>query len=110
MALRVRIRGDSMAPTFRDGELVAVDRDAYSATTHPIEGDVVLARHPIRRDVRIVKRVAHVVPESGNSRKSSLTVKVERMGGTKAHRYPTMHEMSSLPKSSHLQTPMAVTF
>ena len=53
-----------MAPTFRDGELVAVDRDAYSPTTHPIEGDVVLARHPIRRDVRIVKRVTHV-PESG---------------------------------------------
>lgn len=52
-----------MAPTFQDGDRVAVDPNAYSDMTHPIEGDVVLARHPFRRDVRIVKRVARLTPE-----------------------------------------------
>ena len=51
-----------MEPTLHDGDVVKVDLDAY-ATTSPQPGDVILARHPFIRDVRIVKRVARVVPE-----------------------------------------------
>ena len=51
-----------MEPTFREGDVVEVDPDAYAAAP-PCVGDVILVRHPFRRDVRLVKRVAQLVPE-----------------------------------------------
>lgn len=60
--MHFRVRGSSMEPTIRDGDVVDVDPEAY-ADAPPQPGDVILARHPFVRDLRIVKRVARVVPE-----------------------------------------------
>lgn len=49
------IEGDSMLPTLDDGDKVLV---------HPradlIVGDIVLAEHPYRTDVKIVKRISNI--------------------------------------------------
>ncbi len=51
-----------MTPTFLDGDVVRVDAGRYLKT--PVAaGDVVLAAHPYKRDVRIVKRVDHVTED-----------------------------------------------
>jgi nickel-type superoxide dismutase maturation protease len=54
---RVRVRGTSMEPALPDGSLVLVDPAAYRSRP-PAAGDVVLARHPFVRDLRLIKRVA----------------------------------------------------
>jgi len=53
---RVRIIGPSMEPTLRNGEWWLVRR-----TTKVGSGDVVLVRHPQRRDLLMVKRLDHPV-------------------------------------------------
>ena len=50
-----------MYPTLLDGQEVLVDPRAYRRAP-PAPGDVVLARHPFRRDVRILKRLTHQTP------------------------------------------------
>ena len=59
---RFRVAGESMAPGLRDGDPVWVDPRAYRASA-PRPGDVVLARHPFKRSVRMIKRVADVGPD-----------------------------------------------
>jgi signal peptidase I len=56
-ARRVVVRGRSMAPALLPGERVLFDRLAYREAP-PRAGDVVLARHPQRPGLRMVKRVA----------------------------------------------------
>ena len=58
-ARRVVIQGWSMYPTLAPGERVLFDRLAYHSE-RPRRGDVVLARHPTRRSLKLVKRVAAV--------------------------------------------------
>ena len=54
----IRVEGDSMAPLLKSGDVVLVDPRA------PIEpGDVVLARHPFRSSVRMLKRLISVEPD-----------------------------------------------
>jgi signal peptidase I len=48
-----------MYPTLAPGERVLFDRLAYRQE-RPRRGDVVLARHPTRRSLKLVKRVAAV--------------------------------------------------
>jgi nickel-type superoxide dismutase maturation protease len=55
MFRRVRIAGQSMAPTLREGETLLVNTRAYRAAP-PRVGDVVLAWHP-DGSRKIVKRV-----------------------------------------------------
>ena len=62
--LRFKIAGDSMAPTLRSGETVLVDPRAFRRRPARV-GDVVLARHPYRTDVKIVKRIAGVDARGG---------------------------------------------
>ena len=51
----IRVEGDSMSPLLNSGDLVLVDPRA------PIKpGDIVLARHPFRSSVRILKRLISV--------------------------------------------------
>jgi len=51
-----------MRPTLRPGDQVLIDPSAYRR--HPPRiGDVVLARHPYRRDVEMVKRIARTLPD-----------------------------------------------
>jgi nickel-type superoxide dismutase maturation protease len=59
---RFRVDGDSMSPALAPGDQILVDLGAYRRT-RPRPGDVVLARHPYRRDVRLVKRVAGVAAD-----------------------------------------------
>jgi nickel-type superoxide dismutase maturation protease len=59
---RVVVRGESMAPALSPGERVLFDRIAY-VLEDPRVGEVVLARHPARPGVRMVKRVADVTGE-----------------------------------------------
>ena len=48
-----------MYPLLRDGDEIDVDLDAYRGGA-PRPGDVVLARHPLKRGVEMVKRVLRV--------------------------------------------------
>ena len=58
-ARRVVIRGWSMYPTLAPGERVLFDALAYRLG-RPRRGDVVLAKHPQRPSMKLVKRVAAV--------------------------------------------------
>ncbi|NNK91327.1 MAG: nickel-type superoxide dismutase maturation protease [Acidimicrobiia bacterium] len=51
---RVRVVGESMAPTLHAGDVVFVDPRIGS--TESIEGAIVVARHPHRLDLELVKR------------------------------------------------------
>lgn len=53
------VGGESMRPTLRPGQRVLVDPRAYARRV-PALGDIVVARHPFRREVHLVKRVARV--------------------------------------------------
>ena len=57
-ALDVRIQGDSMWPSYRNGDVVsfAPCDETYVARVN----DVVLVRHPMKDDVLMVKRVSVV--------------------------------------------------
>ena len=52
------VQGDSMLPGLKDGDVVLVD--PYAA---PRIGDVVLARHPFKKSVQIIKRIKEISPE-----------------------------------------------
>ncbi|MBI4498254.1 MAG: signal peptidase I [Chloroflexi bacterium] len=56
-AKRVVVREWSMSPTLLPDEYVLVDRLAYWFG-HPQRGDIVLARHPHRPEMLLLKRVA----------------------------------------------------
>jgi nickel-type superoxide dismutase maturation protease len=51
----VRVRGDSMMPTLDDGDVVLVARGADMNI-----GDVVLAQHPYKQSVTILKRITAI--------------------------------------------------
>jgi nickel-type superoxide dismutase maturation protease len=53
----VRVEGDSMSPVLQPGDRVLVDP---KASLEP--GDVILARHPFRSSVRILKRLRSFEP------------------------------------------------
>ncbi len=53
---RMRVRGASMEPTLRDGDVVFINPAAY-AQTRPLDGDVVVAKHPKQLELEIIKRV-----------------------------------------------------
>jgi nickel-type superoxide dismutase maturation protease len=50
-----RVEGDSMLPTVRDGDAVLIET-AFDLAV----GDIVLAEHPYRKGVKILKRVAEI--------------------------------------------------
>jgi signal peptidase I len=56
-ARRVTVRGWSMYPALRPGDRVLFDRLAYWGD-RPRRGDLVLAVHPARPGLRMVKRIA----------------------------------------------------
>jgi len=60
---RFQVEGQSMAPTLMPGDTILVNPTAYRSTT-PAIGDVVLCRHPFKKDVDMVKRV-HSLSEAG---------------------------------------------
>ena len=59
--VQVRINGHSMWPTYPD-QHVATFR-TVEATQHIPPGTVVLAQHPLKPEVKVVKRVRHITDE-----------------------------------------------
>ncbi|MCH1616521.1 MAG: S26 family signal peptidase [Candidatus Poseidonia sp.] len=59
--LDVRIQGDSMWPTFHDGQILTFCEIDEAATLEV--GDVVLAHHPLKKDVLMVKRIHRIEPD-----------------------------------------------
>ncbi|PIE35338.1 nickel-type superoxide dismutase maturation protease [candidate division KSB3 bacterium] len=57
---RFRITGMSMTPLLKPGDEILIDPRAYRRHS-PCVGDIVVARHPYRMDVRVIKRVAQVL-------------------------------------------------
>ncbi len=60
--LDVRIQGDSMWPTFSDGEVLTF-QETDAQTIFEV-GDVVLVLHPLKADVLMVKRI-HRIEDNG---------------------------------------------
>ena len=54
--IEVRIHGDSMWPTLRDGDCVKAETDIS-----PEIGNIVIAKHPWK-EIHIVKRVKEILP------------------------------------------------
>ena len=52
-----RIEGDSMHPTLKEGDLVLINPHAALAI-----GDIVVARHPFKKSINIIKRIAEILP------------------------------------------------
>jgi len=59
--VHVRIHGHSMWPTYEDQQIVAFRR--IEEGTVPATGLVVLAQHPLKPDVKVVKRIRHVTDD-----------------------------------------------
>ncbi|MEL0182696.1 MAG: S26 family signal peptidase [Candidatus Poseidoniales archaeon] len=55
--LDVRIQGDSMWPSFRDGDTLAFTKEGLASLAVK---DVVLVSHPLKPEVRMVKRVLRI--------------------------------------------------
>lgn len=53
-----RVEGDSMFPTLNEGDLVLINPHAEYAI-----GDIVVARHPFKQSVNIIKRIAEILPD-----------------------------------------------
>ena len=50
-----RVEGDSMQPTLNDNDVVLIE-----STSDVAVGDIVLARHPYKQSVKMLKRVANI--------------------------------------------------
>ena len=59
--MRLKVSGDSMLPTLRSGDIVLIDKKAYS-TAMPKVGEIVLAHHPYM-DLSIIKRIKDITIE-----------------------------------------------
>ena len=53
--IQVRVHGDSMWPTLRDGDCVEALQGPI-----PVVGDIVVARHPMRK-MTVIKRVKRIL-------------------------------------------------
>jgi nickel-type superoxide dismutase maturation protease len=50
-----RVEGDSMLPTLNNDDVVLIEQ-----TTNVVGGDIVLAQHPYKRSVKMLKRVENI--------------------------------------------------
>ncbi|MBI2084476.1 MAG: signal peptidase I [Candidatus Aenigmarchaeota archaeon] len=55
--LRFKVQDKSMEPTFKAGDYVLVNKMAYRFAK-PSRGDVVVIKHPIERDMFLLKRIS----------------------------------------------------
>lgn len=56
----IRVEGDSMLPNLKDGDGILIDEDAKIEI-----GDIILAKHPFKKSVIILKRLTEI-DENGN--------------------------------------------
>ncbi|HQU82141.1 MAG TPA: nickel-type superoxide dismutase maturation protease [Pyrinomonadaceae bacterium] len=54
-----RVEGDSMFPNLKNGEFVLINPDF-----EPKIGDIVLAAHPFKKSVKIIKRITEINAEN----------------------------------------------
>ena len=54
-----RVEGDSMFPSLKNGDLVLINPDF-----EPKIGDIVLAAHPFKKSVKIIKRIKEITAEN----------------------------------------------
>ena len=52
-----QVAGDSMQPALNAGDLVLINPSAELEV-----GDIVVARHPFKQSVKIIKRIAEILP------------------------------------------------
>ena len=78
-ARRVAVRGWSMSPALRDSDRVLFDRLAY-VRGRPERGDIVLAVHPSRPGIRVVKRLVGVPGDAVAIEGNRCWVNGERIG------------------------------
>ena len=78
-ARRVAVRGWSMSPVLRDGDRVLFDRLAYERGG-PERGDIVLAMHPSRPGIRIIKRLVGLPGDTVAIEGNRCWVNGERIG------------------------------
>lgn len=52
-----QVAGDSMLPALKAGDLVLINPSAALEV-----GDIVVARHPFKKSVKIIKRIAEILP------------------------------------------------
>lgn len=57
---RFQVTGQSMLPLLKPGEELLVDPNAYRNSL-PQPGDIIIARHPHRPDLKMVKRVEAII-------------------------------------------------
>ncbi len=69
---RLRVVGQSMVPSLYPGDEVLVDRQAYVSRL-PAVGDLVVAMHPGRPGLKIVKRVVAITKGGSETSASSNT-------------------------------------
>lgn len=79
VARRVAVSGWSMAPALRHGDRVLFDRLAY-LRDRPSRGDVVLAMHPARPGIRMVKRLVGLPGDEVAIEGNRCWVNGERIG------------------------------
>jgi nickel-type superoxide dismutase maturation protease len=65
------VEGDSMLPALKDGDLVLINPSADLSV-----GDIVLAQHPFKQSVKIIKRISEIMANekyflSGDNRAES---------------------------------------
>lgn len=53
-----RVEGNSMKPTLEDGDSVLI-----KPTSHFLAGDIVLANHPFKKSVKILKRIESITSD-----------------------------------------------
>ncbi|PNW40947.1 UNVERIFIED_CONTAM: nickel-type superoxide dismutase maturation protease [Euhalothece sp. KZN 001] len=61
---RFRVKGNSMLPLLKPEEEVLIDRGCYQDSL-PKVGEIVVAKHPIKSDLQLIKRVT-LVSENGS--------------------------------------------
>ena len=58
----VTVKGDSMWPTFVDGEELVCDLSCYN-DNDPKVGQIVLSIHPLKSSIKVVKRISGIDSE-----------------------------------------------
>ena len=53
----LQVEGDSMHPTLKSGDVVLIDPHAFI-----VVGDIVVAQHPYKQSVKMIKRVESIDP------------------------------------------------
>ena len=70
--LRYRIHGNSMVPTFTEGQEVLLNPKAYLKNS-PKQGDIIICEHPYHKEGLLLKRV-HKVTKSPATRALQITI------------------------------------